>query len=131
MTTTCTNALASLTFNPTGTIMDELQTIGPSDLGKLIGRSTKCIQIDASRRPDTLPPRFVIPGTRKVLWRLVDVRDWMEGLAQVEQAKRQREREFAKKMGLTGHMARAPTPIANKDTARAANAVVAAKKAKA
>lgn len=64
--------------------LDDQQTIDASYLGKLIGRSTKSIRVDVTRRPDTLPPRFIIPGTRKVLWRVKDVRDWMDGIAELE-----------------------------------------------
>jgi len=68
----------------TQTFLDDQQTIDASYLGKLIGRSTKSIRVDVTRRPDTLPPRFIIPGTRKVLWRVKDVRDWMDGIAELE-----------------------------------------------
>lgn len=68
--------------------MVALETIGPEELGRLIGRSGQMIRVDASRRPETLPPRFVVPGTRKLLWRLVDVREWMEALAELEQERR-------------------------------------------
>ena len=115
------------------TTLEGLQTIGPEELGKIIGRSTKSIQVDATRRPETLPPRFVIPGTRKVRWRICDVKDWMDGLVQVEQDRREIEREFTRRMGLPiGMNHRRPVSPAHNDNARAraANAIVATKKVK-
>jgi hypothetical protein len=80
--------------------LDDMQILGPSELGKLLGRSTKTIKVDASRRPDTLPPRFVVPGTRKLSWRVLEVRQWMNALAAVEQQKRVAQRQLALKAGV-------------------------------
>ncbi len=79
---------------------EDLQLIDASSLGKLIGRSTKSIKIDANRRPETLPPRFVIPGTRKVQWRVADVRRWMEALAAVEENRRLEARRLEARTGI-------------------------------
>ena len=88
----------------TNAIIDELQTLGPMELSRLIGRTPKCIKTDCHRRPETLPPRFVIPGTRKLLWRVKDVRDWMDALAkqQAEERAEQQRRapEFARIAGM-------------------------------
>ena len=85
-------------------IVDELQTLGPIELSRLIGRTPKCIKVDCHRRPHTLPPRFRVPGTRKLLWRVKDVRDWMDALAKQqaeEQAELQRRAlEFARTAGV-------------------------------
>lgn len=81
----------------------DLQTINASELGKLIGRSTKSIMVDACRRPETLPPRFRIPGTRRLMWRVVDVREWMNALAAIQAEQRAAAREFARKQGITDH----------------------------
>ena len=78
----------------------QLQCIGPSELGKLLGRSTMMIRVDASRRPDTLPPRFVVPKMSKMLWRVVDVKEWMQALADVEQDKRAAQIKFARTHGI-------------------------------
>lgn len=72
--------------------LEDLETIDASYLGKLIGRSTKSIMVDVSQRPETLPPRLVIPGSRKVLWRVVDVREWMQALADMEKERREAAR---------------------------------------
>lgn len=85
-------------------LLADQQCIGPSELGKLLGRSTKYIKKDASTRPYTLPPRFQPPGTRKLVWRVADVLEWMEAIA----AEHKREREAAvaamKKVGLNVHI---------------------------
>ena len=80
--------------------MDDLETIDASQLGKLIGRSTKSIKLDASRKPHTLPPRFIIPGTRNLRWRVVDVRRWMEALVEVAEAERIERRKLAVRAGI-------------------------------
>ena len=80
---------------------DDLQLINASDLGKLIGRSTKTIKLDATRRPHTLPPRFPIPGRSRqaMLWRVSDVRRWMEAIASIAEAQRVASRDLAEKTG--------------------------------
>lgn len=82
--------------------LDDLHTIDATYLGKLIGRSTRSIKNDVARKPESLPPRFEIPGqTRnRFIWRVADVRAWMEGLAQVQAEERLRQREFARKQGI-------------------------------
>lgn len=65
-------------------VIDEMQLIGAEVLGRLLGRPAKSIRVDIHRRPETLPPRFVIPGTRKLLWRTSDVKRWMDDLAEAE-----------------------------------------------
>jgi hypothetical protein len=84
------------------TPLDDLQTLGPSELGKLLGRSTKTIKTDATRRPDSLPPRFQPPGTRKLCWRVVDVRRWMERLAKKAEDERVEAWKFAQLHGIKG-----------------------------
>lgn len=79
------------------TYLDDMATIDASELGKLIGRSTKTIKIDVSRRPETLPPRFIVPGTRKVMWRVVDVREWMQAIADAEHDRRAAAAEAARR----------------------------------
>jgi predicted DNA-binding transcriptional regulator AlpA len=79
--------------------LDDQRLMDAAELGKLIGRSTKSVKIDSSRRPETLPPRFQIPGTRKLAWRVADVRAWMEALADIMAQKRVAAAAFAKKVG--------------------------------
>ena len=54
--------------------------VGPDYLAKLLCRSVNTIRVDASRRPESLPPRLVIPGTRNLLWVEADVLDWLNAL---------------------------------------------------
>ena len=61
--------------------LDDEQLIGTADLAKLMGRSQKAIRIAASRCPNTLPPRFRVPGTRLLRWRKKDVKAWMDTIA--------------------------------------------------
>jgi predicted DNA-binding transcriptional regulator AlpA len=81
---------------------EDLQMIGPEELGQILGRSTKTIKCDVTRRPNTLPPRFVVPGTRLLRWRIVDVRNWVEEAVTRERAEREIERRRTAKsaMGL-------------------------------
>lgn len=76
------------TMSTASTTPGDLQTIDASELGKIIGRATATIRKDCTRRPDTLPPRVVIPGSRKLLWRVDDVRAWLQALADLEQERR-------------------------------------------
>jgi len=73
-----------------GPIPEDMQTIGPEELATILGLSPKYVRIQASQRPDLLPPRFRIGGLQRarLRWRLVDVRAWMErvGRESVERA---------------------------------------------
>ena len=54
--------------------------VGPDYLAQLLRRSVNTIRVDASRRPESLPPRLMIPGTRSLLWVESDVLDWLNAL---------------------------------------------------
>jgi len=62
----------------------ELKTLGVEELAVLLRRKPDTIRSDARRRPNTLPPRIVIPGTTKLLWLEEDVVDWMKDRREVE-----------------------------------------------
>lgn len=51
--------------------------IGLQDLAALLGRSPETIRKDIHRNPLAVPPRLVIPGTRLLRWRTVDVQEWL------------------------------------------------------
>jgi hypothetical protein len=55
-----------------------IKTIGVEELSTLLRRAVETIRSDARRRPETLPPRIVIPGTTKLLWLEEDVLAWMK-----------------------------------------------------
>ena len=47
------------------------------DLATLLGRSPETIRKDLARNPAAVPPRLLIPGTRLLRWRTVDVQAWL------------------------------------------------------
>jgi hypothetical protein len=57
-----------------------LKTLGPADLAALLRRNENTIKVDARRRPETLPPRFEIPGTNRLMWLEADVIAWVDSL---------------------------------------------------
>jgi predicted DNA-binding transcriptional regulator AlpA len=54
-----------------------MATLKAEDLARLLGRKVSTIKADANRRPQTLPPRLRIPGSRALLWLEEDVRAWL------------------------------------------------------
>lgn len=56
---------------------DALKIVGIAYLAPLVGRAESTIRVDVSRRPETLPPRLVIPGSNKVMWLESDVLAWL------------------------------------------------------
>lgn len=55
-----------------------IKTMGVEELSVLLRRAVDTIRSDARRRPETLPPRIIIPGTSKLLWLEDDVIEWMK-----------------------------------------------------
>jgi len=47
------------------------------DLATLLARSPETIRKDLHRNPSAVPPRLIIPGTRLLRWRAVDVDAWL------------------------------------------------------
>jgi hypothetical protein len=62
----------------------ELKTLGVEELAILLKRKPDTIRSDARRRPNTLPPRIVIPGTTKMLWLEEDVASWIKNKRETE-----------------------------------------------
>lgn len=60
--------------------MDSLKTLGPDDLAPLLGRAVSTIKADVCRRPESLPPRLLIPGSKQLLWLEQDVVEWIQKL---------------------------------------------------
>ena len=58
--------------------MDELKTLTVDDLSLVLHRTVETIRADMRRRPDTIPPSIVIPGSKKTLWLESDVKEWLE-----------------------------------------------------
>jgi hypothetical protein len=57
--------------------MMNTKTLGPEELSAIIHREVVTIKSDVRRRPETLPPRLVIPGSKKLVWLESDVMDWL------------------------------------------------------
>ena len=47
------------------------------DLAMLLRRTRRSIEVDVTRRPQSLPPRLRIPGSRRVVWLEADVFRWL------------------------------------------------------
>ena len=56
---------------------DRPNIVGVEYLSELLQRKVSTIRMDASRRPESLPPRLVLPGTRNLMWVEADVLDWL------------------------------------------------------
>lgn len=57
-----------------------LKTLTIEDLANLLKRSVSTIRSDVTRRPQSLPPRLEVPGSRTILWLEQDVLDWLQSL---------------------------------------------------
>lgn len=51
-------------------------------LAQLLGRSPETIKKDMRRNPDAVPPRLMLPHTRLLRWRQVDVAVWLSQFVQ-------------------------------------------------
>ncbi|TKC89332.1 DNA-binding protein [Trinickia terrae] len=63
--------------------MKSLLTV--EQLSQYLHKSVASIRSDATRNPQSLPPICRLPGTKRLLWRLEDVEQWLaahvEGLS--------------------------------------------------
>ena len=57
--------------------VDDSEVMFAPDIARLFGLSVATVRADVSRRPETLPPPFRPPGTRKVRWLRSEVLAWM------------------------------------------------------
>ena len=55
----------------------ELRTMTIDELAPLLKRDVETLRRDLSRRPESLPPRLLIPGTRRLVWLEQDVKEWL------------------------------------------------------
>jgi predicted DNA-binding transcriptional regulator AlpA len=58
----------------------EAKLLTVADLARLLHKAKRTIEVDVTRRPEALPPRLKIPGSRKVLWLESDVHRWLDSL---------------------------------------------------
>jgi predicted DNA-binding transcriptional regulator AlpA len=63
---------------PMNQAVQDCRLLDVQELAVLLGRSSKTIRNDLSRRPDAVPPRLHLPGTRLLRWRASDVNRWLE-----------------------------------------------------
>ncbi len=83
--------------------MEDLKLLTAEDLGQLLGRSVRRIKMDVSARPETLPPRFIVPGVKSPRWRQEDVRKWMQDIAdQMVAANKKRVKPMKGPLGRAG-----------------------------
>ncbi len=61
---------------------DLTKTVGLEEMAAIVGRKVSTVRGDVTRRPESLPPRLMIPNSRLVRWRLVDVERWLADRAQ-------------------------------------------------
>lgn len=62
--------------------MNSIQTLGIDELAKILQMTPKTVGEYVTRKPEALPPRVILPNCRRVLWRLVDVNDWLAARVQ-------------------------------------------------
>ena len=55
-----------------------IRTLGIIELAGLLHRAVPSIKSDLCRKPDSLPPRIKMPGSKKLLWIEADVIKWLE-----------------------------------------------------
>ncbi len=67
--------------------MSQVNIVGPEYLAPLLHREVITIKSDARRRPESLPPRLLIPGSAKLLWLESDVLDWIQSCRTAKPAK--------------------------------------------
>lgn len=57
--------------------IENIKMLKAEDLAPLLGRAASTIKTDARRRPESLPPRFRIPGSNRLMWLESDVVEWI------------------------------------------------------
>ena len=51
--------------------------VGPEFVAELLGIMVSTVKIDARTKPDSLPPRLMIPGRKALMWVEEDVMEWL------------------------------------------------------
>jgi predicted DNA-binding transcriptional regulator AlpA len=55
-----------------------MKTLVAEDIAELLHKDTRTVMNDLRRRPNTLPPKLMIPGSRKPIWLEEDVHQWIK-----------------------------------------------------
>lgn len=53
------------------------ETASYAGLAKLLHKSVATLRADRCRRPESLPPASIIPGSTRPIWIVSDVLDWL------------------------------------------------------
>lgn len=69
------------------------KVVGPEYLVPLVHRTVSTIKVDARRKPESLPPRLMIPGSKKVLWLESDVLAWIKSQSSANDQQKSPERK--------------------------------------
>lgn len=64
------------------TSTDQVVLLSVEQLAHLMHKSPASIRSDASRNLASLPPICRLPGCKRLLWRIEDVREWLAGCVQ-------------------------------------------------
>ena len=60
-------------------LIDEVnQLLGITEVARMLNKAHGTVRVDATRRPETLPKRTHLPGSRRVLFRRGDVLDFIK-----------------------------------------------------
>lgn len=54
-----------------------MKTMGIEELAALLHRSVSTVATEVTKAPHKLPPRLRLPGSRRVLWLISDVEEWL------------------------------------------------------
>ena len=60
----------------------ELKTMTIDELAPLLKRDVETLRRDLNRRPESLPPKLMIPGSRRLVWLEQDVKAWLQSCRQ-------------------------------------------------
>lgn len=63
--------------------MDVQRLLDLGELAEVLGRSPETIKKDLKRNPLAVPPRLMLPHTRLLRWRAVDVDTWLSRFVEV------------------------------------------------
>ena len=71
--------MSSVPLSPGGQVVQSSTpaVVGYAGLSELLGRSPHSLQADFSRKPGSLPPAHLPPGTKSPLWILSEVICWL------------------------------------------------------
>jgi predicted DNA-binding transcriptional regulator AlpA len=65
---------------------DRPKIVGPEFVAELLGIEVSTVKLDCRTKPESLPPRLLIPGRKALMWIEEDVIEWINSFR--PQAKR-------------------------------------------